>query len=137
MAFIIKATGHDESIREQLEQYILQRFLNLTIHQTAGLIINCGDIIDNQELIEVCEKVVASGIDEYSNMKHGTSYLFQIYKGFSRSEYSRSNIFELLLNRLIKDCSKLRVSEICDLLIHMRSIKCEAAEFGNVGVSSP
>ena len=32
LAFIMRATGHNESIREQLEQFILQKFLNLTIH---------------------------------------------------------------------------------------------------------
>lgn len=63
--------------------------------------INGGQWIKEPELVEICEKVLASDVSDIASEKGGPTLLFQTWKGFLSSDHSREKIIHLLQNKVV------------------------------------
>ena len=85
--------------------------------------IHSGSHIKDCELVEICEKIVHSGIDQISHQENGASDLFETYKGFMSSHHSRSKIIQFLQDRIVRDFSKLSPEDMCEFASVLRNIE--------------
>jgi hypothetical protein len=51
-----------------------------------------GDTIEDPELVEICDRVIASSLDNISRELGGPSLVYLVYKGFLDNKHSRSKI---------------------------------------------
>lgn len=57
----------DVETAKSLEAIAIEKFLSLTPNQCANIMVQSGSSIHNAELVEICEKIVASGLDQISS----------------------------------------------------------------------
>lgn len=114
----------------ELEKYAIDKFLSLTPNQCANIMVQNGPQILDPELVEICEKIVASGLDQISSQEDGASIVFETLKGFLSSNHSRTKIVELLVHRVVRDISVLSSEEMCEFLALTRSFEDEVASMG-------
>jgi hypothetical protein len=113
-----------------LENFAIEKFLSLTPNQCANIMVQNGHFIQNNELVEICEKIVAAGLDQISSQEGGPSIVLEALKGFLLSSYSRSKIIELLAQRVVRDISELSSEEMCEFVALTRNIEDEVASMG-------
>lgn len=114
----------------KLEKLALEKFLTLTPNQCANIMVQNGHFIQNVELVEICEKIVASGLDQISAQEGGTSIVLEALKGFLLSDHSRAKIVELLAQRVVRDISHLSSEEMCEFIALTRNLEDEVAGLG-------
>lgn len=89
--------------------------------------IQSGHFIQDVELVEICEKVLASEISSIASERGGPSLLFEAWKGFMASDHSRTKIIELLQAKIVREFSKLTPEEMCEFVRSLRFIEDETA----------
>tara|TARA_B110000285_G_scaffold54314_1_gene61868 strand:+ start:468 stop:752 length:285 start_codon:yes stop_codon:yes gene_type:complete len=89
--------------------------------------IQSGHFIKEVELVEICEKVLASEISSIASERGGPSLLFEAWKGFMASDHSRTKIIELLQAKIVREFSKLTPEEMCEFVRSLRFIEDETA----------
>jgi hypothetical protein len=109
--FILSACVENENLRQLLCNHLVQNFINLTVYQAAAVMIHGGAAIDNAELVEICDRIIVSNLESTSKELGGTSFLFQVFKGFLDNKHSRPKVIQLLMAELAKDSNKLSISE--------------------------
>jgi hypothetical protein len=92
LPFVISAYGNLEMDTAHFQKAAVRKFLSLTPTQCANMMIYSGSFIEDPELVEICEKVVASGVSDISSHQGGPSFLFETLKGFMSSPNSRDKI---------------------------------------------
>lgn len=103
IAYIINAFGISQLKTDRLEKFVLRNFLRLTPKQSAQIMIQAGHWIEEPEIVEICEKVLASNISEITAERGGQTLLFQAWKGFLSSTHSREKIILLLQSKIVQD----------------------------------
>jgi len=89
--------------------------------------IECGPNIERAELVEICEKIVAQGLNELSEQDLDGERILETWKGFMSSKHSRVNIIELLLQPIVRDIHMLGVDNACEFVALTRHLSDEAA----------
>lgn len=126
--------GIYDEIIERLENYALKNFIGLTTAQAANLIIQNGYNLKNAELVEVCEKIIAPGINEMYLQDDGASTVLNLFKEFIQTKHARSKMIELLMDKISTNINMLNTQEQCDFVASLRQVFDELADFsGQVG----
>jgi hypothetical protein len=113
-----------------LEKYAIEKFLSLTPNQCANIMVQNGHKMINVELVEICEKIVAAGLDQISAQDGGPSIVLEALKGFLSSLHSRDKIIELLAQRVVRDISQVSSEEMCEFVAVTRNLEDEVASMG-------
>jgi len=82
IAQLLKIYNGNETLAEQLENLAMSSALTLSTKSAGEIMINAGHVIKQVELVEICEKVVVSGLDLYSETPSGPQELLEVMIGF-------------------------------------------------------
>lgn len=63
--------------------------MQITPNQAAQIIINYGEHIENAELVEICEKIIGTGLEKVIEQPKGYRNLLLALKGFALNIHTR------------------------------------------------
>ena len=119
--------GEYDLLIDMLEEYTLKNFMSMTPSLAAQLIITCGEHLHSAQLVEICEKLIASGLSQMYHQENGAETILLVYQGFLQSKHTRSKIIELLLENITENISKLSIESQCAFVGSLTSIVDEVA----------
>ena len=121
-AFLASNLKVSPSLRSDLESYVIQNYQNLTPHQAAQLIISAGPLVQNPELIEICEKIIGHGIHQLLDSPYGAQNLLSLFDSMLGCQASRPKMIALLVDTLASEFNSLATPsqiEFLGLLAHV------------------
>jgi len=99
--------GQYDELLDEVEGYFLKNATHMPAGLAARMISTCAAAIRDPEVVEVCEKLVAHGLNEMYLQERGAETVYQVYTGFMTSQHARPKIIELLLARITENIAKL------------------------------
>lgn len=125
-----------EMLLRQIEDYILDNHQSIKIDTACELIVNCGESLQEVELVEVLEKIIAHGVDKLIQVK-GAAEVIPVLRGFISSEYSRSKIIQFLTDFILKEFDDLETSEQAEFLRLINNVRDEQLESYEQEIQNP
>jgi hypothetical protein len=115
------------SLLENLEDFLLERTGSLTADVAVKVVIAYGESIQNPELTEGLEKIIAESLDDLV-LQEDSEFLLRMYRGFMATNHVRPKILLLLVDRIVEKFDDLETSDQCEFIKDLRNIRDQTAE---------
>lgn len=79
------------------------------------------------ELVEICEKVIGTGLSQITDRSDGYSILLRTLKGFASNFNTRQKMLDLLCQTLVKNLRHMTLKEKCKFLRALLFVEDEVA----------
>jgi hypothetical protein len=115
------------SLLDNLEDFLLERSGSLPADVAAKVVIEYGESIQDPELTECLEKIVAYSLDDLV-LQEDSEFLLSLFQRFMTTKHIRPKIMLLLIDKIVEEFDDLETTEQCQFIKDLRQIRDETAQ---------